>query len=205
MKKTDLLISKKSKSNRVFILAHGAGAPMDHDWMESLTEKLINRDIQVIRFEFPYMAQRRIDGKKRPPNTKKILFETWREVFSLVGGNNVYIGGKSMGGRMATLVADELNPKGVICLGFPFHAPGKPPKDRIDHLKDIKTKIHILQGTRDTMGTSEDVDTYELSKNIKINWFEDGDHSLKPRKRETGKTLDDYLELAAIKIDKLMS
>lgn len=205
MNKKDLIYSKKSKSNRILILAHGAGAPMDHEWMESLTSKLSKLDIQVIRFEFPYMAQRRIDGKRRPPNTKKILLETWQEVFDLVGSKDVYIGGKSMGGRMATLISDSLRPKGTICLGFPFHAPGKDVKDRIDHLKSIKTKTYILQGTRDSMGTKTDVESYELSKKIKLHWFEDGDHSLKPRKRETGKTLDDYLELAAIKINKIMN
>ncbi|CBW27136.1 conserved hypothetical protein [Halobacteriovorax marinus SJ] len=205
MNKKDLIISKKSKSNKRIILAHGAGAPMDHDWMNSLSDKLVSRDIQVIRFEFPYMAQRRVDGKKRPPNTKKILLETWKEVFELCADSETFIAGKSMGGRMATLMADELTPKGVICLGFPFHAPGKDVRDRIDHLKNIKTKVHILQGTRDSMGAKDEVLGYDLSKNISLHWFEDGDHSLKPRKRETGKTLEDYLELAADRIESIMS
>ncbi|OUR99803.1 alpha/beta hydrolase [Halobacteriovorax marinus] len=202
MLKKDLIIKGPKNAKIKIILAHGAGAMMDSDWMNELTTYLVKQDIQVIRFEFPYMNERRVSGKKRPPNTKKVLLETWREVFALVGDKNTYIGGKSMGGRMATLIADELKPKGVICLGFPFHAPGKDPKDRIDHLKEIKTKVLILQGTRDSMGTREDVEGYTLSKKIKVEWFEDGDHGLKPRVRTTGCTLSEYLLLASEKINK---
>lgn len=200
MLKKDLIIKGPKMAKTKIILAHGAGAMMDSDWMNELTSYLVKKNIQVIRFEFPYMNERRQTGKKRPPNTKKVLLETWREVFELVGDKNTYIGGKSMGGRMATLLADEIKPKGVICLGFPFHAPGKGPKDRIDHLQDLKTKTLILQGTRDSMGTKDDVSNYSLSKKIKLHWFEDGDHSLKPRVRTTGKTLSDYLLLASDKI-----
>lgn len=202
MKKKDLLIQGPKNSKRKFIFAHGAGAPMDSDWMNDLTKILVSKGIQVIRFEFPYMRERRISGKKRPPNTTKILIETWKKVFELVGGDS-YIGGKSMGGRIASLISDELKPKGLICLGFPFHAPGKEPKERIIHLKDIKTKSLIIQGQRDSMGTQEEVLNYELSKKIKVHFLEDGDHSLKPRKK-SGFTLEQHLENAASLIDKFI-
>lgn len=204
MLKKDLIIKGPKDSKRKFIMAHGAGAPMDHPWMEEVTENLISLGIQVIRFEFPYMDERRDTGKKRPPNTKKILLDTWREVFDLVGDKNTYIGGKSMGGRMASLITDELKPKGLICLGFPFHAPGKDPKDRIAHLGELKTKSLIIQGTRDTMGTIDDVNSYELSSKIELYWLEDGDHGLKPRVRTTGKTQSDYLLEACEKIGKFI-
>ena len=172
--------------------------------MEELTGYLVKLGIQVIRFEFPYMNERRDSGKKRAPNTKKVLLETWKEVFELVGDSQTYIGGKSMGGRMASLVVDELGAKGLICLGFPFHAPGKDPKDRIDHLIDLKTNTMILQGTRDSMGNIEDVGSYKLNKSIKINWLEDGDHSLKPRIRTTGKSQSDYLLKSAEMIESFI-
>jgi predicted alpha/beta-hydrolase family hydrolase len=204
MFKKDLIIKGPKNASKKLIIAHGAGAPMDHPWMEEITENLISLGIQVIRFEFPYMKERRENGKKRPPNTKKVLLETWREVFELVGDSDTYIGGKSMGGRMASLIVDELGAKGLICLGFPFHAPGKEPKDRIDHLKDLKTRSLIIQGTRDSMGNFENVTTYKLSKKIKLHWLEDGDHGLKPRIRTTGKTQSDYLANTSHIIDKFM-
>jgi predicted alpha/beta-hydrolase family hydrolase len=184
---------KSKKNKKVFIFAHGAGAPMDSDWMNQVSEGLASRGITVIRFEFPYMQERRENGKKRPPNTKKVLLETWHQVLELVGEKEVFIGGKSMGGRMASLMADEAQVQGLICLGFPFHAPGKGPKDRIDHLKNLKTPTLICQGTRDSMGTKEDISGYALSKMIQFHWLEDGDHSLKPRKA-SGFTQDEHLE-----------
>lgn len=204
MYKKELIIKGPKNAKKKLILAHGAGAPMDHPWMEELTSNLVKENIQVIRFEFPYMKERRENGKKRPPNTAKVLLECWREVFKLVGDEEVYIGGKSMGGRMASLVCDELSPKGLICLGFPFHAPGKGPKDRILHLEDLQTKSLIVQGTRDSMGNKSEVENYRLSKKIKIHWLYDGDHGFKPRKRETSKTQSDYLYETSVEISNFM-
>ncbi len=196
MNKKELLISKNKKFNSIYIFAHGAGAPMDNDWMEQVSSKLAEQGVKVVRFEFPYMAERRLTGKKRPPNPAKVLLDAWREVFTLVDKSKpVFIGGKSMGGRMATLVADELSPNGVICLGFPFHAPGKDAGSRIDHLKEMNTPTLIVQGMRDSMGTFDDVKGYKLSSNIKIEWLEDGDHSLKPRVK-SGHTLEEHLDRA---------
>ncbi len=194
-----------AKFERIFIMAHGAGAPMDSDWMNALTKELVKREIQVIRFEFPYMAQIRETGKKRPPNPQKLLLQTWKEVFEKVctKSSTVYIGGKSMGGRMASLVCDELRPKGLIGLGFPFHAPGKDPGQRIDHLMHLKTRALIIQGTRDTMGSKDDCLSYGLSKKIKFCWLEDGDHSWKPRVR-SGLTLEQHIQSAADAINKFM-
>jgi predicted alpha/beta-hydrolase family hydrolase len=105
--------------------------------MKSVSEQLAEREIKVVRFEFPYMQERRKTGKKRPPNTKKVLLQTWTNAINDLKPKHekIYIGGKSMGGRMATLIEDDTGINGIICLGFPFHAPGKAPGDRIDHLK----------------------------------------------------------------------
>ena len=196
MKKSQLLYDLVSKNSKTFIFAHGAGAPMDSDWMNAVTKGLFERNINVIRFEFPYMQERRNSGKKRPPNSKSILIETWKEVISLVDTKEFYIGGKSMGGRIASLLADEIKPKGLICLGFPFHAPGKDPKDRIHHLEKLKTRTLICQGTRDSMGGQAEVESYQkngqLSNGIQIHWLEDGDHSFSPRKK-SGFSLDQHI------------
>ena len=110
------------------ILAHGAGAPMDSPFMQAVAEQLAGRGVRVVRFEFPYMAQRRRDGGKKPPNRTAVLEDCWREVVAAVGpaADSLVIGGKSMGGRIASHVADELGVKGLVCLGYPFH----PPADR---------------------------------------------------------------------------
>jgi len=197
------------KHSSIFIMAHGAGAPMDSDWMNDLTKNLTSREVQVIRFEFPYMVERRESGKKRPPNSKKVLLESWREVIQTVRQSNpetpLFIGGKSMGGRIASLIADEPEFKiqGLIGLGFPFHAPGKEPGDRITHLLDLKTSTLIVQGTRDPMGTKEDSLSYPLSKAIQFCWLEDGDHSWKPRKK-SGFDLQGHMEKASEAIINFM-
>ncbi|HKS13345.1 MAG TPA: alpha/beta family hydrolase [Pseudomonas sp.] len=167
------------------ILAHGAGAPMDSPFMDDIAQKLAAQGIGVVRFEFPYMVQRRATGGKRPPNPQKVLLETWREVYRQVRlsvAGPIAIGGKSMGGRMASLLADELGADALVCLGYPFHAVGKPEKPRVEHLAGLATRTLIVQGERDALGNRETVQGYELSKAIGLCWLETGDHDLKPLK-----------------------
>ncbi|MBL4907755.1 MAG: dienelactone hydrolase family protein [Sneathiella sp.] len=171
------------KNRTRLILAHGAGAPMDSPFMAFFAEKVGEAGIHVIRFEFPYMQQRRIQGSKRPPDRQPKLLTHWKEIIEESGSaENLIIGGKSMGGRMASLLADECKVGGLICLGYPFYAFGKQDKPRIEHLQGIKTPTLIVQGTRDTMGNKQTVENYTLSSSIEIKWMEDGDHSFKPRK-----------------------
>lgn len=163
-------------------LAHGAGAPMDSPFMERMAAMLAERDMRVARFEFPYMALRRTAGKKRPPDRQPVLLDTWRAVIAHLGPERLIVGGKSMGGRMASLIADETKVAGLVCLGYPFHPPGKPEKLRTEHLETLETPALICQGERDTFGTRPEVEAYRLSKAIQFEWLPDGDHSLKPRK-----------------------
>ena len=139
----DLLIDGPADAPCTIALAHGAGAAMDSAFMQAFGEGLAARGLRCVRFEFPYMAERRVDGKKRPPNRAPILIETWRAVIGHLGPQNLIIGGKSMGGRIASMVARELEDegtpvKGLVCLGYPFHPPGKPEKaaERLAHLLD---------------------------------------------------------------------
>lgn len=160
---------------------------MDTPFMNWFALALAAQDIRVARFEFPYMADRRRTGSKRPPDRQPVLLETWRDVVRVLGAESLLIGGKSMGGRMASLVADELEVQGLVCLGFPFHAPGRPPGDRIDHLADLATPSLICQGSRDPFGTREEVADYALAPGIEMYWLEDGNHDLVPR-RASGRT-----------------
>jgi len=181
------------------ILAHGAGAPMDSLFMEDMAARLAMHGINVLRFEFPYMAQRRIDGRKRPPSPKPKLLDSWREVYSQVRpcvAGHLAIGGKSMGGRMASLLADELEADALVCLGYPFYAVGKPEKPRIEHLVDLKTPTLIVQGEWDPMGNRQTVSGYELSAAIEVLWLASGNHDLKPLKA-SGFTHEQYLTTAA--------
>lgn len=164
------------------VLAHGAGAPMDSPFMNVMAQGLAERGLRVARFEFPYMRHRREGRGTRPPDREPVLLQAWRDaVEALGGGGQVVIGGKSMGGRMASLVADELGVRGLVCLGYPFHPPGKPESLRVKHLEPLRTPALIVQGTRDALGSREEVEGYTLSPAIRLVWLEDGDHSFKPR------------------------
>jgi predicted alpha/beta-hydrolase family hydrolase len=139
--------------------------------------------VRVARFEFPYMRARRETGRRGgAPDREPVLRNSWKEVVErLGGGRKVVIGGKSMGGRIASMVADEVGARGLVCLGYPFHPPGRPDKLRTKHLETLATPALIVQGTRDAFGTPEDVEGYALSDAIRVVWLEDGDHSWKPR------------------------
>ena len=177
------------------ILAHGAGAPMDTPFMETISSGLAAAGIQVLRFEFPYMIRRRQDGKRRPPDRQRVLLDAWRSVVDAAGIGPVAIGGKSMGGRMAAMVADEVQASALICLGYPFHPLGKPDRLRIEHLRTLTTPTLILQGERDPLGNQAEVGTFPLAESVRVHWLADGDHDLTPRKR-SGRTADQNLNEA---------
>ncbi|WP_423205233.1 alpha/beta hydrolase [Pseudomonas kribbensis] len=190
------------EASATLILAHGAGAPMDSEWMTDMAGRLAGLGINVLRFEFPYMAQRRVDGVKRPPNPAPKLLECWREVYGLVRlhvAGVLAVGGKSMGGRMASLLADELGADALVCLGYPFYAVGKPEKPRVEHLAGLKTRTLIIQGERDALGNRDAVEGYSLSPSIEVFWLAAGDHDLKPLK-VSGFTHEQHLNSAAQKV-----
>ena len=164
----ELLINDPHGGDCTIVLAHGAGAAMDTEFMETFADGLADHGLRVVRFEFPYMATRRITGKRRPPDREPILRDTWHRVVDSLHADRVVIGGKSMGGRIASMIADEVEVAGVVCLGYPFHPVGKPDKLRVEHLKSIETQMLIVQGERDALGNSDDVAGYDLSSNIKF-------------------------------------
>jgi predicted alpha/beta-hydrolase family hydrolase len=188
------------------ILAHGAGAPMDSLFMDNIVERLTGRGISVMRFEFPYMALRRSGAGKRPPNAQPQLLDCWRDVYAKVRPmvtGRLAIGGKSMGGRMASLLADELGADALVCLGYPFYAKGKPDKPRIAHLAQLKTPTLIVQGEWDPMGNRLTVPRYDLSAQIEMLWLASGNHDLKPLVA-SGFTHGQHLETAAQAIERYL-
>lgn len=184
-------------SSLCLALAHGAGAPMDNPWMTTIAAALAQEGLRVARFEFPYMQRRRKSGTKGPPDRTLVLERCWEEVVEGLGQPaRLIIGGKSMGGRIASLVADRLSVAGLVCLGYPFHPPGKPDRSRTEHLAALRTPALFCQGTRDAFGKPEEVEAYHLSPTISVHWLEDGDHSFKPRVL-SGRTLEQNLAEAA--------
>jgi len=177
-----LRVDGPERALEAVVLAHGAGAPMDSPFLEYVAAGLATRGLRVVRFEFPYMHARR-DGRRPPPDREPVLLDRWRAVIAELGGRPLVIGGKSLGGRMASLLADEVGARGLVCLGYPFHPPGKPQRLRVAHLESLRTPTLVVQGTRDALGSREEVAGYRLSRSIRVHWIEDGDHSLKPRAR----------------------
>lgn len=176
------LIDGPSDAIVSFLFAHGAGAGMDHDFMTAVAQGLALNGIEVIRFNFPYMVQRSIDGKRRPPDRQPKLLADFNHHIEHFSNRELVVGGKSMGGRMASLICDDANVLGLACLGFPFHPPKKPEKFRGEHLANIKTPTLILQGDRDTFGNKEAVSRFDLSSAVSVEYLADGDHSFHPRK-----------------------
>lgn len=183
------------------LLAHGAGAPMDSAGMTGLATALAAAGFRVGRFEFAYMAARRLGERKPPPRADRLTPEYRAAVEAFGNRGRLVIGGKSMGGRVASMVADELaaagQVAGLLCLGYPFHPPDKPDQLRTAHLAALRTPTLICQGTRDPFGTRDEVAGYQLSPAIELLWLEDGDHDLTPRKRISGFSAEDHLRTLA--------
>lgn len=185
------------------LLAHGAGAPMDSPFLQFFAETIAAGGDRCARFEFPYMARRRTEGVKPGPDSQAKLLDAYREAVSGFNAAKLVIGGKSLGGRIASMVADELGVAGLICLGYPFHAPGRPERPRIDHLRELATPALIVQGTRDPFGSPGEIRGYPLSSAITIHWLEDGDHDFKPRKASGRTRPQNWQESAAAVADFL--
>ncbi len=185
----ELLFNGPAEAVATVVLTHGAGAGIETPFMETFAQGLADQNLRVGRFEFPYMQTIRETGRRRPPDRAPVLLQTWKEVIDSLDTKPLLIGGKSLGGRIASMVADEKMVSGLICLGYPFHPPGKPDRLRTEHLLTLKTPTLICQGSRDPFGTIEEVDQYDLSPNIRMHWLGDGDHSFNPRKK-SGRTRD---------------
>lgn len=179
MDEPTFLVEGSPTASTTLVLAHGAGAPMDSPFMTWWSAALAEHGIRVVRFEFPYMLARRETGAKRPPDREPVLLDAWRQVAAAWPG--AAIGGKSMGGRIASMVADEVNAAALVCLGYPFHPPGKPDKPRVAHLEQLRTAAIIVQGSNDPFGRRDEVAEYPISAAIRLEWVEGGNHDLERR------------------------
>jgi len=201
MERGDLLTNEpRGNALATLVLAHGAGGRMNSPFLNFIAEGLAENVIRVVRFEFPYMREHR-----RVPDPPAVLMDTWRAVIERLGGGpQLVIGGKSLGGRIASMIADGAAARGLVCLGYPFHPPGKPQQLRTAHLEALRTPTLIVQGERDPFGTPEEVARYRLSPSIRIEWLPDGDHSFKPR-RQSGRTENENLAHAVSLVAEFIS
>tara|TARA_R110000744_G_scaffold238020_1_gene355398 strand:- start:205 stop:870 length:666 start_codon:yes stop_codon:yes gene_type:complete len=182
------LLNRAKGENALVIFAHGAGADMNHQYIEDLVGLMNAQQLSVLRFNFPFMDKRKLDGKRRPPERMPALVACYQSVLAETDTNlPIFIAGKSMGGRVAaTLASDKafiLRHKigGVICLGYPFHPIKKPENLRLEPLQETQLPVLILQGQRDALGSEIEINSYEISSLCQIQYFNDGDHDLKPR------------------------
>ncbi len=190
----------------VLLLAHGAGAGADTPFMRRMSAAIADHGLMVVRFTFGYMRRRRETGRRIPPPKAEQLMREWRQVVdhwlaeTAEAGRPLFIGGKSMGGRIASMIADSLFAQGIIrglvCLGYPFHPPGRPETLRIDHLTVLSCPGLICQGDRDPFGTRKEVEALALSPALRFCWLPDGDHDFKPRVK-SGETWDGNMKRAA--------
>jgi predicted alpha/beta-hydrolase family hydrolase len=182
------LIDGADAALATLLLAHGAGAAMDSPFMAAIASGLAQQGWRVVRFEFAYMARIRETGRRQGPDRMPVLQEAFRQQVQQEKADEperpLFIGGKSMGGRVASLLIDELavsdGVRGCLCLGYPFHPPGKPLQLRTEHMAALRTPTLILQGERDSFGRREEVEGYALSPQLQLGWIPSGDHSFKP-------------------------
>ncbi|MCL7945820.1 alpha/beta hydrolase [Marinobacter sp. ATCH36] len=175
--------------------------------MEKLASALSEEGVATVRFEFAYMKKRRQDGRKRPPDRQPVLLDHFREAISAclaetVEGGRFFIGGKSMGGRMASHVVAQMGTQsaicGAVCFGYPFHPPGKPERWRTSHFQDLQRPVKIIQGTRDPFGKKQEVEAQRLGSadNVCVSWLDGGDHDYRPLARQP-ETHDEMISQAA--------
>lgn len=200
-----MLTNGKPTKGRV-IFSHGAGASMDSDFMQTMSCKMAGIGLEVIRFEFPYMQKRRLDGKRRPPDRMPVLLEHLTEVVKPYADEDIplYVAGKSMGGRVSSMLLNSLPVKAGFVFGYPFHPSGKPEALRVEHLQSLNKPLLVFQGTRDPMGSIDEVEGYNLPRNIQVCWLEDGNHDLKPRKA-SGFTQESHLDQVIKQIEDWIS
>jgi predicted alpha/beta-hydrolase family hydrolase len=175
----------KKGADRAVLLAHGAGADMNAAALTTVADALADAKIPSLRFNFPYKAAGR-SGPDRPP----VLEASVRDAMAAlakqakVSPDRLVVGGRSMGGRICSMVAAEDGALGLVLLGYPLHPPGKPDTLRIDHFAKLKMPALFVSGTRDAFGSPDELkkNTKKIKGKVTFHWIESADHGFKPLK-----------------------
>ncbi|GAB3475942.1 alpha/beta family hydrolase [Marinomonas epiphytica] len=180
-------------------LSHGAGVGHLSESLRLLTTALRDHSFEVVPYTFDYMKEQELTGKKRPPNKFDSLVEEWQSNLIKEDDENYILAGKSMGGRVATQLTHLSSVKGVICFGFPFYPAGKQEKHRLSFLENMECPCLIIQGTRDTMGNFDWVNSQSLPKNVEVVWVDGADHDFK-RLKKHNKSIEETMSELAITV-----
>ena len=186
------------------VLAPGAGAPQTHPWMVGIARALAARGVSVVTFNFLYS-----EAKRRTPDKNDVLEATWREAIRAVEAahGRIFIGGKSMGGRIASQVAAGADAEvaGLVLLGYPLHPPGRPNQLRVAHLARVRAPMLFVQGSRDAFGTPDELAPFVkgLSPGTRLFVIEGGDHSFALPKR-SGQTFETVIARVADEVARFM-
>ena len=182
---TTALVYAAREAAPTLVLAHGAGAPQTHPWLVAMAHALVAAGVQVVTFNFLYF-----EGRRGAPDRPDVLEATWLAVLDGLRANGfgprLFVGGKSMGGRIATMIAarPEVDVAGVVLLGYPLHPPGEPTKLRVAHLAAVRAPMLFVQGSRDTFGTQEEMERVARDlPRARLLVVEGGDHSLATPKK----------------------
>ncbi|MBB3330213.1 hypothetical protein BDK63_001061 [Halomonas campaniensis] len=187
------------------LIAHGAGAGQDSPFLRRLRETLAGQGVQTLAIEFAYLQQMRREARRRPPPRIDRLVEElarWCDLLSHPDLPRPWLGGKSMGGRAASLLAARDQARGLVLCGYPFHPTGKPESLRLSHWPLLACPILVVQGSRDPFGSREELAGYDLGS-AEVRLLEDGDHDWKPR-RASGRTQAELIEEGAAAIADFM-
>ena len=184
----------------VFVFAHGAGAGQHHPFMAGVSRGLAAHGIDVVTFDFPYKRLQK-SAPDRPPVLEQSFRDTVAAARKWSTADRLFIGGKSMGGRIAThLAAQGLESlSGVVCFGYPLHPPGKPAQLRIEHLPSITVPVLVIQGERDSFGTPDELHPHleAMTAEARLHVIPRGDHSLSVRGKAPSETQAELAEIAA--------
>lgn len=194
----DYLTFGDNSSPLTLVLAHGAGLPMNAPFMVNMAQSVALEGFQVVLFDFDYMKRRKLEGRQFPPDRQDKLLARWHQVLADWSGCKLVIGGKSMGGRIASIIMAQTPDaaEGLVCLGYPFHPPGRPENLRVAHLMDLTKPTLICQGERDPFGTRKEFDRSPFPDCVEFYWLADGEHSFRPRV-SSGLTEEQNLSAAA--------
>nr|WP_179951244.1 alpha/beta family hydrolase [Halomonas lactosivorans] len=188
------------------LIAHGAGAGQHSPYMSELRDALAGQGVQTLAIEFAYMQRMQREGRRIPPPPVDRLVEElsqWCDILTHPQEGTPWLGGKSLGGRVASLLAAREQAAGLVLCGYPFHPPRRPDDLRLAHWPRIACPTLVVQGSRDPFGTRDEVAQYELAVRGRIHWLEDGDHDWKPRQR-SGRTQAELIEEGAVVIAAFM-
>ncbi|WP_069383378.1 alpha/beta family hydrolase [Halomonas caseinilytica] len=189
------------------LLAHGAGAGQDSSFLVELRRALADAGVQTLAIEFEYLRRMRREGRRRPPPRVERLVEElarWREALSPHLETPLWLGGKSMGGRVASMLAARDGAAGLALCGYPFHPPRRPERRRLDHWPALRCPTLVMQGERDPFGTRDEVDGYDLPDVAEVHWLKDGEHDWRPR-RASGLTQSELIREGARGIAAFMA